>query len=119
MTVKFKKIKQDPFPFSKFGFKKLQNLVENISLDIVLEAKAHHKFEPRSGDLERSVMNHIKISKNKIISVFKLEDRIADYGKWIHGGFHSWKADKFLEKPFEKKTKQLKKLIKQKMNRMK
>ncbi len=119
MSITFKKIKSIEIPFSRFSFKKLQGLVEKISLDIVLEAKANHRFESRTNQLERSISNNIKTSKHKILSTFFLDDRIANYGKYIHGGFKSWKPDPFLEDAFDKHIKLLKQLIRQKMKAMK
>lgn len=115
MSIKLKKIHEDKFPFSNFGFKKLQNIIEKISLEIVLEAKANHRFISRSNNLERSIINTLIIKKNKIISNFKLDNRIANYGKYIHNGFKSWKSDLFLENAINNSVKNLKQLIKQKI----
>ena len=119
MSAKLKVIRRDPIPFSKFGFEKLVNVLENISLDIVLEAKASHRFTSRSNNLERSIRNRIEQKHNKIISFFTLDNRIANYGKYIHEGFRSWKPDPFLFNAIDNKTKNLKKLITQKVKEMK
>ena len=113
--VKFTKSTKGKFPFSTFDFNNLQNLIENISLDIILEAKANHEFITRTGNLERSIKNTIKLGKNKIISRFILDNMIANYGKYIHNGFKSWKPDKFLENSFNHHVKNLKQLLKQKI----
>lgn len=119
MTVKFKKIHESKIPFSKFGFKKLKGVVEKLSLEIVLEAKAVHRFTSRSNNLERSVKNTISTTPKSITSNFKLDERIANYGKYIHRGFRSWKPDPFLKNAIDNKVKLLKRLIRLKMKAMK
>ena len=120
MTVKVKKNStQFKVPFDKFEFKKLSALVEKLSLDIVIEAKANHRFTSRSNNLERSIKNRISYKPNRIISTFSLDNRIANYGKYIHKGFRSWKPDPFLKDAFDNKTKNLKRLISMKMRGMK
>ena len=119
MSAKLKLIRRDPIPFSKFGFDKLVKVLENLSLDIVIEAKANHRFTSRSNNLERSIKYRIVQSPNKIQSIFSLDNRIANYGKFIHEGFRSWKPDPFLFNAIDNKTKNLKKLITQKVKEMK
>ncbi len=119
MSVKFKKIHQGRIPFSKFKFRELVSLVENFSHEVVLEAKAHHRFTARSGNLERSVRNTINTKSKSITSTFILDNRVSNYGKYIHNGFRSWKPDPFLEQALERKLVNLKQLIKQKMGRKK
>lgn len=119
MPVNVTKVQQKVRPFSKFAFQKLLAVIENVSLDIVLEAKAHHRFEPRSGNLEKSIRNVISVDQGKITSTFDLNDRIANYGNRIHRGFKTWKPDPFLENAFNSKIKSLKKLIKEKIKEMK
>ena len=115
MPVRIRKIQSGSVPFSRFGFRKLKETVEKVSKDIILEAKAQHRFTARSGNLERSIKNQIKAEPNKILSIFHLDHRIANYGKFIHEGFKSWKPDKFLEDSFNKHINMLKKALKNKM----
>ena len=118
MPVIIRKIQSGSIPFSRFGFRKLKDTIEKVSMDIVLEAKAHHRFESRSNNLEKSIKNKIKTGANKISSSFYFDNRIANYGKFIHEGFKSWKPDKFLEDSFNKHINMLKKLLKNKMKAM-
>jgi hypothetical protein len=118
MPVNIKKIQRGSVPFSRFGFKKLKDTIEKVSLDIVLEAKAQHRFTARTGNLERSIKNRVTAEANKILSIFELDNKIANYGKFIHNGFRSWKPDPFLEDSFNKHIKRLKKLLKDKMKAM-
>lgn len=115
MSIKFKKVYEGSRPLSNFSFDKLKKVIEKISLDIVLEAKAIHRFTPRSNDLERSVRNRINYGgtskSKKIVSTFLLDNRIANYGKFIHNGFKSWKPDPFLEKAVDNGVKNLKRLL--------
>ena len=120
MTIKVKKnTNKFKVPFDRFEFKKLSALVEKLSLDIVLEAKANHRFTSRSNALERSIRTRMNYKPNRIISTFSLDNRIANYGKYIHKGFRSWKPDPFLKDAFDNKTKNLKRLISMKMRGMK
>jgi hypothetical protein len=96
MPIKFKKVYQGHIPFSKLKFNDLVKLVENVSFDIVIEAKRTHRFKAQTGNLERSVKNNIETKQNRIISIFQLDNKIANYGKYIHNGFRSWKPDPFL-----------------------
>jgi len=57
-------------------------------------ARANHRFVTRSADLERS----IQTETGKVLKEGKvfLDRGIAIYGRRIHDGFFSWKADRFL-----------------------
>lgn len=118
MSVKFKKVFQGKIPFSRFDFVKLKGLVENISIDIVKDANRQHRFKPQSGNLERSIKYRISITPKRIISFLFLDNRIANYGKYIHNGFKSWKPDPFLFNAVENKIKTLKTFIKLKMKQL-
>lgn len=72
-----------------------------------LEAKASHRFVSRSGNLERSIIPEVKQTRNNIIGRVYLKDSIANYGKYIHNGFRSWKPDPFLEKAFETESEKI------------
>ena len=73
--------------------------------EVQVEARQVHKFVTRSGGLERSVQVDYspKISGSKVY----LELGIARYGPYIHEGFKSWKADRFLTEAAERKKPEL------------
>lgn len=120
MSARLRCIRKGSIPFSKFSLDKLVKVIENLSLDIVLEAKTNHRFRSRSNYLERSIKYRLEQKKTILQSIFFLDNRIANYGKYIHRGlyypnFKSWKPDPFLLDAIDRKVKNLKQLIIQKM----
>lgn len=118
MPINIRRTQSGSVPFSRFGFKKLKEVIEKVSNDVVLEAKAQHRFTSRTNNLERSIKNKIETTRRKITSIFELDNKIANYGKYIHKGFRSWKPDPFLENSFSKHIAMLKKSLKNKMKAM-
>ena len=111
MSFSFKKVKSYRLPDGDRFFSKVSNFIEKISLDILLEAKQIHRFKARTGNLERSIKNQIRKTDKSIVSRFHFDGRVANYGKFIHNGFHSWKPDPFLENSFDKHNKLIQKTI--------
>ena len=56
-------------------------------------AQQRHRFTRRTGKLERS----IRTETTKDGGTVYLDEGIANYGKYVHQGFGSWSADKFLD----------------------
>jgi hypothetical protein len=75
--------------------------VVKTNAEVQKQAVKVHRFKRKKGDLQRSVKQR---AREKEFDVY-LDDNEASHGKWIHGGFKSWRADQFLYKAFRNKVK--------------
>jgi len=84
-----KKKEKDVLEAYRLGFK--------IALrDMNQKARKDHRYERRSGDLEKAT--NFGINKNKVSGKIFIADDIAPHGKYIHEGFKSWNPDQFIYK---------------------
>lgn len=98
--------------FNRFPdlFKRNVNLeLKKALTQVQKKARREHRFVTRSGNLERSVT--VDVLGNEIGGTVYLEKGIAKYGPYIHEGFKSWIADKFLYEAFNKQIKNIIKAI--------
>ena len=78
--------------------------MEKIGRDVVERAQDDHRFNTRSGDLERSMKSKVidgTAGGSKSIALEVLADMgVAKYARRIHYGWGTWTADRFLENAF-------------------
>ena len=76
-------------------------------------ARRNHRYKTDTGFLERSVKSKV----DKLSGTTFLDDGIADYGKYIHEGFKSWRPDQFLYRAFSRLTSKIVKGMQDAVNR--
>lgn len=69
------------------------------------DARLHHRFTTRSGNLDRSVST--RVTRSGFSGKTFLNDRLAKYGKFIHNGTRKLKPDKFLYEAFDRRKSEL------------
>ena len=99
--------------FSDILDRELGIAVEDATELVTIQAKNNHRFNSRSGNLERS----IKAELRDLDSFAFVDDSQAVYGKWIHDGFRTWAPDEFMTDALERKKQEILRLINNAVNR--
>jgi len=81
--------------------------IDQISDKIIKEAKTSHRFKSRTGNLVEATKKELGIDRDSLKAIYKIDDVKAPYGKYIHEGFKSWAADKYLENAVERNKKEI------------
>jgi len=86
------------------AMKSARSEMEKIGRDIVKRAQNDHRFDTKSGDLERSMKSNVidgTAGGSKSIALeVKADLGVAKYARRIHYGWGTWTADRFLENAF-------------------
>jgi Bacteriophage protein of unknown function (DUF646). len=101
VTVDVEKFNVD---ISNLGEKMEQALrkeLKNQLTEIQLQAQKTHRYQTRTGMLEKSVTT--KVEDNGLVGEVGLDDSIADYGRYVVEGHGTWAPDPFLEEALEKR----------------
>lgn len=74
--------------------------IERVKLgkEAVAYARAHHRFENRTGRLRSAVNSNVLKDTVRV----RINDRLAPYGKYLHNGTRHIADDPFVEKAVEK-----------------
>lgn len=75
----------------------LTDELNKVSNEIVVEAKNNHRFKSRTGNLVEATKKELKIDRESIRALYKIDNLKAPYGGYIHDGKKGWSADKYLE----------------------
>lgn len=90
------------------GLNTLASTIDDSVLDIAInptlksvqeEARRQHRYKRRTGKLERSISVETTPEGGEVY----IEEKTADYGKYVHEGFGKWSPDQFLISAFERK----------------
>lgn len=68
--------------------------------EVARDARRHHRFTTRSGDLERATLADVNDDMSGEVYI---EDGIAVYGKYIYRGHGSWKADRYIHRAMRRR----------------
>jgi metal-responsive CopG/Arc/MetJ family transcriptional regulator len=79
--------------FDKLLDKHIKQAEKDIIEHLLKDVDTVKRFKDQTGRLRDSIK--VKYTKDGI-SIY-LDDKVADYGKYVYQGTNSWKADKFLE----------------------
>ena len=65
-------------------------------------ARQNHRYKDRIGNLTKSIIGYSQFNEVKLVLTDVGNDFGTEYGKYIHEGFYSWGADKFIPKSIRK-----------------
>ena len=83
--------------------KAVSEAIDEVSEDVVEEARKVHRYRKRTGRLNSAIQSHTKGYSTKVF----IDEARAPYGYYIHQGFKGWAPDPFLEQAFNRQTKDL------------
>lgn len=76
--------------------KAVNNQMEADAIVAIVDARNNHRHITRTGRLNRATT--YKMSNRYSTVKFYINDMTANYGKYIHDGFKSWRPDRYLLK---------------------
>jgi hypothetical protein len=96
-----KSIEDLPKRFKKKVTKALQKELTAVQM----EARQTHRFQKRTGDLQRAI--HTGIDPSELSGEVYIDDDWAPYGVFVVDGHGTWEPDPFLDDALDKKSNEI------------